>query len=347
MGKRDFTNDIVRVLVESLGKGKDEEQKLSKRQVALRVKGPLSTVFEELQALEECGFVVLEECRTERGTRPYVTVRLGLLGCLYALHFYNLALKEEEKNKIFKDAYREIQNFLNQNSQIFDADPWSKLCFKATLSLGEAAPLSFQQRILENIAKSIFDGYVTPQKPITLRKVKKLCEDKSRLFNSVVKGLLTAYREMMLERLIEKDEKVCMEAFSKAFRELKESEKKAVIGLFKHEYDSLMNRFVRKLKLPKKIRREFMRMCSKTSQNEVICIFKCPRCEYTGLSKQNIEELLSSYTVRCPKCGTLHKLTSLPKYFSEENVEVFSSWATGLILHQLTRASTSKPVLDF
>jgi len=339
MGRsKNYTDDIIRVLVESLGRNED----LNMRQVAARVGGPYTTIFNNLQTLIEYGFVTRKEFKTERGTRPYVIVRLRLPGLLYAIYkslHKQLALSRKEEKEILSTAYLEVQRFLDKKyedlREMFDVDPWGKLCFKALCLLkGKGTPLSFQHVVMVNIAENVIGEYIDPEEPLIPETFERIFRNETRLCDAILRGLKDAYRELSLLASIAEEE-LCLEAFSEAFNELAEYEKKDVMAAFRCEYNSLVDMIIRKMKLPKEIYRRYMRMRSEASLDQIVCLFECPKCGYRGPSIQSLEEILSSYRVKCPRCRSLHKLAHLPSYVDRKSSELFLRWARGHISRQL------------
>jgi len=339
MGRRkNYTDDIIRVLVESLGRNED----LNIRQVAARVGGPYTTIFNNLQTLIDYGFVARKEFKTERGTRPFVIVRLRLPGLLYAIYkslHKQLVLSRKEKKEVLSRAYLEVQRFLDKKyedlREMFDANPWGKLCFKALCLLkGKGTPLSFQHVVMVTIAENVIGEYIDPEEPLVPKTFERIFRNETRLCDAILRGLKDAYRELSLLAPIAEEE-LCLEAFSEAFNELTEYEKKDVMAAFRYEYNSLVDMIIRRMKPPKEFYRRYMRMRSETSLDQIVCLFECPKCGYRGPSIQSLEEILSSYRVKCPKCGAQHKLTRLPSYVDRKSIEQFLKWVAGHVSRQL------------
>jgi len=340
MGRRkNYTDDIIRVLVESLSRNED----LNIRQVAARTGRPYSTIFENLGALAEYGFVGRKWFMTERGTRPYVIVRLRLPGLLYAIYksmHKRLVLSGKEEKAVISTAYLEVQKFLDKKyedlREMFDADPWGKLCFKALCLLrGKGTPLSFQRVVMVNVAENVIGEYIDPEEQLTPKEFERIFRDEARLCDAILRGLKDAYRELSLLAQIVEGE-ICLEAFSEAFNDLAEYEKKDVMAAFRFEYDSLVDMIIRKMEIPEEIYGRYRSMRSEASLDQIVCLFECPKCGYRGPSIQSLEEILSSYRVKCPRCRSHHKLTHLPRYVDRKSSELFLRWARGHISRQLS-----------
>jgi len=339
MGReKNYADKILKVLAESLARHED----LNMRQIGARVRAPYTSVFVTLNTLADYGFVVRKEFRTERGTRPYVIVRLGLPSLLYLIYkslHKQFALSRKEEEEILSTAYLEIQRFLDEKYEdlrgIFDADPWGKLCFKALCLLkGKNVPLSFQHVVMVNVAENVIGEYMDPEEQLSPERFERIFRNKARLCEAILRGLKDAYKELTLLTPIAEEE-LCLEAFSEAFNELAEYEKKDVMAAFRCEYNSLIDTIIKKTKLPKEIYKKYMRMRSEASLDQIVCLFKCPKCGHSEPSIQSLEDILSSYRVKCPKCGAQHKLTRLPSYADQKNIEQFLKWVTGHISRQL------------
>lgn len=348
-------DQIIIVLVKSLGRGED----LNIRQVTCRVGGKRTTLFDYLKKLCEHGFAVREEFRTEEGTRPYVIVRLGLLGYLYAIYKSvnkQWTLSQKEEREIIAKSYQEILRFLNQKyeglREVFDGDPWSKLCFNALrLMMGKGEPLNFYRTVVVNVANCVIGWCIGPDEPLVPEYFWKIFRDEVGLCEAILQGLKNAHKDILLRGPIPQEEKLCLEAFAEAFTMLAEQEEKDVMTAFRCEYNSLMDTLIKKLGLPRKIILEYRHMRSKASLDEIVCLFECPKCRHKGPSVQELEKVLSSYTVKCSRCGSSHSLADLSRYVDEEIMKLCRKWAgkhisrhiRSLIEDALERTDSTQP----
>jgi len=218
--------------------------------------------------------------------------------------------------------------------------PLGKLCFKALRLLnGRGTPLSFQRLVMVSVADKVIGECIDPEEPLILERFERIFRDESLICKAILRGLKDAYKKLSFSFQTAEDE-LCLEAFSEAFNELADYEKKDVMAAFRCEYNSLINLIIRKMKIPRKVRRRFIHMRSKASLDQVVCLFECPKCNYRGPSIQSVEEILSSYRVKCPMCGSRHKLVYLPRYVDKESVKLFLKWGEGYISRRLSSVGT-------
>lgn len=243
-----------------------------------------------------------------------------------------MILSEKEEREIIARSYLEVVRFLDQKyeglREMFDVDPWSKLCFNALrLLVGKDELLNVYRIVVANVANCVIGEYMTPDEPLAPEYFGKIFRDDARLCEALLKGLKNAHKDILLRSPIAQEEKQCLEAFAEAFNKLAQHEKRDVMAAFRCEYNSIIDVFIQKLRLPRKIRLEYERMRLKAALDEIVCLFECPKCRYKGPSIQKVEEILSSYTVKCNKCGSFHNLAQLSRYLDEEIMKLSRKWA--------------------
>jgi hypothetical protein len=331
---------ILDVLVRNIDNG------LNKRQVAHRVGGKYSTVFQYLEVLQEYGLITLTDFRTEKGTRPYVIVKLGLLGYLYAIYknsLGRLVLSKENKEKLIEKAFHELLNFFNQKSdtlcELFDSDSWNKLCFNAfRLIKGREGAFKITGEIMFEVANSIFWKYSLEDHH--LECLNKILRNDTEILNAIFEGIKAAHINIIFRTgFLSLEEKDYLEAFGTAFNSLAEEEKMDVMAGFRYEYNSLLRRMIKRCRkdIPKEILDECYKMMGEAGLNQIVCLFWCPKCGYKGPSVQELEKLLGLYVVKCRKCNGAISMAHLPKYYDKEAIRDFNKWVEGVALKQMLR----------
>jgi transcription elongation factor Elf1 len=337
---------IITKIVETLA---GFQEGLSKRQVALKVGGGYSTIFRYLDLLIEYGFVFQEDVRTKRGNRPIVKVHLDLLGLLYII--YRISQKNfdvKSSGWVFKAAYSKLLDFLKREEDnlrdLLEDDAWNKLCFLALPKIVEGVGSGIACAIMEEISRRVFRSYLGPKGILDLHYLSGIVRDKASLCELILEGIKEAYGSFFLFRRVSpKDLEAYLDTFSQAFESLSEDEMMDVMAAFRHKYNTLLKSFLKKL--PSEIRNDVEGALRRANLNQIVCIFKCPKCGYLGPSIQDLEKILKTYSVKCVKCGSETSMAYLPTHFDEEIGKDFDEWMKAYMSEHV-RAPISRLDID-
>ncbi|MEM2588163.1 MAG: hypothetical protein QXJ19_07525 [Candidatus Bathyarchaeia archaeon] len=302
----------------------------SKRQVAMMVGGKYSTIFSYIDLLCEHGFISVEDVRTESGKRPSVRVKLDLLGYLYIIYRVSIGrLKLTTANFIFR-AYQSLMGFLREETQalhsLFEDDPWNKLCFLAMQRFTqEGIGSNMAAMIMEEISKKIFMSYLGSEGILDINYLSRVSRDKGEMCNLILEGIKEAHKKFFVyQSLLPEDLKLYLLTFGEAFELLSEIERMDVIAAFRYEYNTLIKRLIKNF--PGEIRGEWERLMREASLNQIVCLFKCPKCGHKDVSLQDVEKLLRTYTVKCGRCGSESSLASLARCYDSEIEKILERW---------------------
>ncbi|MEM2129627.1 MAG: hypothetical protein QXZ70_03405 [Candidatus Bathyarchaeia archaeon] len=304
----------------------------SKRQVAMKVGGKYSTIFSYIDLLREHGFISIEDVRTESGNRPSVKVKLELLGYLYLAYRISVkSLKLATAGVIFRDAYQSLMSFLRKETQtlhnLFEDDPWNKLCFLALQKFTqEEVGSKMSAMILEEISKRIFMKYLGPEGILDIDYLDRIYKDEAEICDLILMGIKDAHKKFFISQGLTPDDlKVYLLTFGEAFDMLSEIEKRDVIIAFRYEYNNLIRHLVKSL--PTEIKEDWESLMRQAGLHQIVCLFECPKCGHKGASRQDVENLIRTYTVTCGKCGGESSLAYLAKYYDKQVEETFEKYA--------------------